>query len=515
MIARAFALVAAWAALLAIGAPAHAEWYEASSDNFVIYADVNEEDMLAFADQLERYHSAVEAFTGRTLDPPSPSNRVTVFVVGSRADVRRLAGNRDIAGFYIARPSGSVAFLPNFRRREGTEDLSILLHEYAHHFIALTDRFARPLWMSEGEAEFLSAARFMEDGSVLFGVPPYHRILEIFFAKDDVISTYDLLRYDPTAQQNRRQPPAVYGKSWLLYHYLTMNEERAGELDEYWLRVLNGTPSVEAGEEVFGNLSMLDQLLDRHWRDRESITPFRIEPDQITTGDISLRALSDGEAAMMDIRFQTQRGISREDAADLADDARAIASRHAEDPYALTILAEAEYAAGNDGGAIDAADRAIARNPELTAPYVYKGLALFRMAREMSDPEQKRAAYERAMEPFLALNRLENDHTLPLIYLFRSYVEQGAVPSEEAQAALFRAAELAPFDQELWLIVGMMHMNDGRIVKAREALLPIATDPHGGEKARQVRDLLAFLATKQEGEAVPILGAIAAYYAEE
>src|SRR5687768_18162969 len=103
--------VIALAALLAADA-ARADWLEASSPHFVVYADDSERDIRRFSEQLERYHAGMARVTGRTLPPPSPSNRVTVFVVKSEREMRRLSGNRMIAGFYIPRAGGSVAFVP-------------------------------------------------------------------------------------------------------------------------------------------------------------------------------------------------------------------------------------------------------------------------------------------------------------------------------------------------------------------------------------------------------------------
>ena len=60
------------ALLSAVAVPAHADWYEASSDHFVIYADDSEKDVREFATNLERYHSAMEFITGKQDTKPSP-----------------------------------------------------------------------------------------------------------------------------------------------------------------------------------------------------------------------------------------------------------------------------------------------------------------------------------------------------------------------------------------------------------------------------------------------------------
>ena len=72
-------------ALFLVAATAHAEWLEASSDHFVIYSDQNEEATRGFAERLERFHAAMAHVFGKQQTKPGPSNRVTIFVVSSRA----------------------------------------------------------------------------------------------------------------------------------------------------------------------------------------------------------------------------------------------------------------------------------------------------------------------------------------------------------------------------------------------------------------------------------------------
>lgn len=521
-------IAATWAlfcrALIALVAPAmaaaaaQAAWHEASSDHFVIYADDEEEDIRLYAENLERYHSALEHFTGRKIGKPSPSNRVKVYAVGSAGAVRKLAGTPGIAGFYLPRAQGSVAFVQDIKNKEGYPDLStvVLLHEYAHHFFSSTNRFAMPLWMNEGAAEYVSNAYFREDGSVFLGLPVSRRDFTIFWKDEEKTPVSELLDLDWDRLKGRtvKAKNSFYGRSWLLYHYLSTSEERDGQLRDYWIEVLKGTPSLEAGQSVFGDLGVLERQLDRYFRDREKKN-YHVTPDEISVSPVTLRALTEGETAMMNVRIRGERGIAKEDAAKLAATARKVAEQHPEDAAVLTILAKAEYDAGNDKAAIDASNRSLALDATQTDAYVNKGMAAFRQARLLTDPAEKNAAYQRAMEPLRALQRFESDHTIPLIYAYRSFAERGAVPSDEAKEALVRAAQLAPFDQELWLITGMMHMNDGRIADAKVALQPLASAPHGGEKADQVRNLLAFLADKPEGRPIPVQAAISAYFVEE
>lgn len=481
--------------------PAWADWHEASSDHFVIYADDKERDIQRFAEELERYHSAMASLTGRATEKPSPSNRVVIYVVGSQRDIRELAGgkSRTIAGFYIPRAGGSRAFVQEIRHQKGYPHVStiVLLHEYAHHFLISSSRAPMPRWLGEGAAEFFAAATFNDDGSLMIGRAAQHRAGELVRA--DPVHVRELLDPELYRQQKSSRYDAFYGQSWLLYHYLTFSRERDGQLAQYQLNMIDGMGSLAAGEAAFGDLDALERELKSYLRGQ--FMTFTIESDKLTTGPVSLRKLPPGEAEIMPLVIRSQRGVDAEEAAKVLVAARAIASRHPQDPGVLAALAEAEFDAGNDAEAISSADRAIALDPANKNALIQKGYALFR---QTSKADDRAAAFTAAMKPFEALNALENDHPLPLIYYFRSYAERGAVPPENARAALARAAELAPFDLGLQLTTAMMLITERKHSDARFFLAPIAASPHGGRAAEKARQLLDLLAQTPDGERLDI-----------
>jgi hypothetical protein len=169
--------------LLLLPSAAHAEWLEASSEHFVVYANDSDRDIRRFSDQLERYHAAMAFVSNVELDKPSPSNRVNVYVVKNDKAVRELDGSnrKFLSGFYIPRAGASLAIVPQVQASSGTAEWSmiVLLHEYAHHFIISTSSFPLPRWLSEGAAEFFASASFERDGSVGIGRAAIHRAAEI------------------------------------------------------------------------------------------------------------------------------------------------------------------------------------------------------------------------------------------------------------------------------------------------------------------------------------------------
>jgi hypothetical protein len=129
---------------LAASSPARAAWREASSEHFLIYSEQNEAQLKEFASRLERFDAAMRLVRGLPNEPMGAANRVTVYVVDSVAEVQKLhgpgssRGDFRIAGFYIPRATGSLAFTPRWAGSDGKFDTDaqiVLLHEYAHDFM--------------------------------------------------------------------------------------------------------------------------------------------------------------------------------------------------------------------------------------------------------------------------------------------------------------------------------------------------------------------------------------------
>ncbi len=487
-----------WLFVIVCAAPAHARWHEAQTDHFVIYADDSAKDVQAFAEMLENYHSAMELLTGQKVEGLSPSNRVVIFAVGNERELQRLfGGDRYIQGFYIPRAGFSRAFVQDVKvnRKDLDKAMQVLLHEYAHHFLMSNSRFAMPRWLSEGAAEFYSSAQFPRSGNVSIGRPAIHRAYELNYADD--VSIEELLDEDVYSAKKRTRYDAFYGRAWLLYHYLTFSNERKGQLSAYWLALAQGGKPLVAAEQAFGDLGSLEKDIDRYAQARRMLS-FNLTPEMLPpAGKITVREVSEGHAAVLPLIIRSQRGVDAEEATAIVQEVRKIATLFPKDGRVFAALAEAEFDAGDDLRAIAAADRAISLDPAEPNAYIQKGYALFRMAEEA---EEKDAAYARAMQPFTALNKIENDHPLPLIYFYRSFTARGAVPVETARHALERAAQLAPFDQSLWFETGLMQAQEGKLDFAIASLSPIANHPHGGSMAASAGALIAAMENAPEGQ---------------
>ena len=497
-----FRLFSVVTALFFFASPAHAEWRRASSDHFVVYSESRAADLRDFAETLERFHKAMELETGVTIPSPSPSSRLTVYMVGNDRELKELYGNRNsnVAGFYVPRASGSIAFVPFIKIGSGGPDFSftVLLHEYAHHFLISSSRHAMPRWLSEGSAEYFASARFHSDGSVDIGLPNNDRAWEL--ANASKVSLDQLFDREKYRQKRGRSYDAFYGRSWLLYHYLRFEESREGQLNRYRASLNGGMDPLAAAQAAFGDLGQLEGEL-RAYNKRRRMAGMRFGKEVVTIGKIDVSDLSEGHSAMMDVIMQSARGVTTEQAADLLVKARAIANNYPADPAVQAGLAEAEYDAEDDTAAIAAAERALKFDATNKKALIFKGLALFRQAQ---GAEERDVAYRAAMKPFQQLNAIENDHPLPLIYFYRSFTERGRAPSDQAEHALERALQLAPFDHDLALQVATMHASKGNAELASYILAPIAANPHGGERAAFAVALSDALSNVPEGTPINV-----------
>lgn len=473
-------------ALLA-ASPALADWHEASSDHFVVYADAPAQDLTRFAANLERYHAALALVTGQANAVPSPSNRVTVYVVGSAAQVRKLYGDRPqarfVGGFYVPRAGRTMAIVPDISTARSTDadrTLQTLLHEYAHHFLITTSSFPIPPWANEGAAEFFSSAGFEKDGQVTIGRPNPGRLNQLKVMQ--ALPVEQLV--DPGTRVLGDTP--FYAQSWLLYHYLVMGGPRKGQLTRYFDALVKGQKPVDAARGTFGDLAALGQELGTYSR-RPKFTTIVIKGQALTTGPVTLRRLPDGEAAAMPLRIRQHRGLEKDELAEVAAEARSLAARFVQDAAVQTVLAEAEYDAGNDAAAIAAADAALGLDQRQVNARVQKGLAQFRLASK----SRAAADFKTARDTFVDLNHLENDHPLPLVYYYRSFVAQRQPPSPLAVQGLERAAVLAPYDLALRMNLAVQQLREGRLADARFNLAPVAYAPHGGRMGGIARAMLA------------------------
>jgi hypothetical protein len=467
------------AALIA-AAPVRAAWRVAESAHFIIYSEDKPESLRAFAEELERFDAAMRYLRKLEATADSHSNKLTIFQVSNVGAVQKMIGGgrgaANVYGFYNGRAGNSIAFVPRRAGSGSSWDLdaqTVLLHEYAHHFMFRNYPAAFPLWFSEGWAEFNATARFVKDGSVDLGMPAGHRAASLFYATPLPLPT--LLEAD-RRKLNAEATDVLYGKGWLLTHYLSFNKARDGQLGAYLLAINKGRPSLAAGTEAFGDLKALDRELDRYKKGRMSY--LRIPANQISIAAITLRELSPGADAIMPVMMQSRRGVDAESAKTVLKEARAAAAPYPEDPFVQLATAEAEIDAGNLAQADKAADLVLKAEPANVRALIYKGRVA--IARLTEADKATAEDWKMARRWFTRANRAEPGAPEPLIHFYTSFAAEGEKPTPNAVEGLRAAIALAAEDDGLRLMLGRQMLVDGKGEDARAALAPVAYHPHGG-----------------------------------
>ena len=468
-----------WVSLLGLATPAEATWREARSAHFIVYSEDKPQALKEFATELERFDAAMRVLRGLPQTTDSPNNRLTIFQVSSIAAVQKILGmtGSNIAGVYNGHAGNSIAFVP--RRTGGGWSIdaqTVLLHEYAHHFMYRNYPAAFPVWFSEGYAEFNSTARFVADGAVDLGLPAQHRAGGLFYLNPLPVTT--LMEAD-TRRLSDDAREVLYGRGWLLTHYLSFAKEREGQLARYLLAINQGKSSMDAATQTFGDLRQLDRELDRYKQGRMAY--LRVPASKIAIAPVEIRDLSEGASAIMPVMMRSRRGVDEEAAKEVVQDARRLAAPYPDDPFVQLALAEAEIDAGHLAEADQAADRVLKAEPGNVRALVFKGRVAVARLKEAKSPSAE--DWKQVRRWFVRANRAEPGAPDPLIEFYQSFPAEGVKPTPNAVEGLRASAALAPEDQEVRLMLGHQYLEDGKAAEARAALAPAAYSPHGGPVA--------------------------------
>ena len=487
---------------LSIGAatPAQAAWHEAKSKHFVIYGDAREGEMRRFAERLERIDQAVR-FVRKMDDPPlTDSNKLTIFMLTNQDSIAKLAGSSLVAGFYIPRVSGAVAFVP---RKAGSAEWElnsegIFIHEYAHHLQLQDTSAALPEWLVEGFAEFFTTAKVRPDGSVDIGLPPQHRGFTLL--SSTLSLPVEQLVLGRGKITDGELVDLFYGRSWALTHYLTFKQERAGQLGRYLAALHSGQAPLDAARASFGDLARLDRELAQYIR--TNVPGQRVHSRVLTVGEIQTRQLRNGEAAIMEVRIRSDRGVNEKTAPGVAAEARRIAAAYPTDPAVQVALSEAEFDVRDYKAAEAAADRALAADPRNVEAMIYKGRALTEQAKASGQP----ANWASIRAWFTRANKADVEAPEPLYRFYETYLLEGVKPPPAAVDALLYSAVLVPQDRTVrWTAVQQLLL-DNKLAQAREWFAPLAYSPHASKEAREAAGkVMEALAKGDRPEAIKLL----------
>ena len=443
--------------------------------------------MRAYSLRLEKFDQAVRRLQKVDDPPPGEAGRVTIFILPNNEAVSKMIHGQKttVAGYYIPRAGGSVAFVP--RKGEGFDENdsaeNTLFHEYAHHLMYQSVDTVLPPWLVEGFAEFYGAARFEGKDTVRLAMPAESRaygLTQIARPKPEHLfgAGVDMLAHEDVVE-------AFYAWSWLYTHYLTFSDERSGQLDRYLALLRTGTEPMAAARSAFGDLGKLGDDANRYLR-RNTFKNWAVTRPPPDPSTISVRPLRAGEVAILPTVMKL-RGTRMKDPAGVAAEARAVAASHSADAKVMAALAEAELAADNHAAAEKAAIRATELDPASSDAWILRGRAQMEIASGGGSDEQ----WANIRANFLKANALDKEDAEPLLLFYQSYGRAGQAATKNAKDGLDYALVLAPQDDGLRLTAAYQQLLDKRVEEARQSLLPLAFSPHPGKQRELSRKAVA------------------------
>ncbi|MBS0421957.1 MAG: DUF1570 domain-containing protein [Proteobacteria bacterium] len=470
---------------LLLSAPAQAAWKAASSDNFIVYSDGSDSELLSFTQRVERFDQVLRIMTGLNA-PPAPV-KVRIYLVGSDSVVHELdfSHRGHLAGFYAARISGGIAVVNRTRaHNEFAMDGEIVLyHEYSHHYMEQYFPAAYPIWYQEGFAEYFAPTKFDKDGVVEVGKVEMPRLPALY--NEEWLSTQQLMTATldnlPEKQWNQ-----FYAQGWLLTHYLFSTPARHDQFKEYLHLRAQGVAHEEALQKAF-NLTdeQLGKELHKYFGKGTVLVKLLTAASLKQVPTVSLRTLSQPEADCLLPTVHVELGVSDTDKTKLLEQVRATAKHLPGNEYAQVMLGEAEARYGDAARARELLQAQVEATPDNRAALL--SLAALELQADQADHEARLAADRRARKLAVKANKLDSNDPEALYFFYLSFMHEDNGPSQNAIAALAQAYNNLPQFQPFALAQARQDLHDGKPDSAVAELKPIAYSPHGGKYAQKMR----------------------------
>jgi hypothetical protein len=474
---------------LALASPASAAWLEASSDNFVVYSDGNEEKLVDDTRRVEKFDQLLRLMTG-TQAPAVPVKLRLYLVVGTRAVGALYPGDRDDLGGFYTSSDRSAIIVADRAWRSSEYALSaqaVLFHEYSHHFVRQYFSHAYPQWYDEGFAEYLSATRFEKDGSIVVGGVPKARV--------PALNSRNWL---PTAQLmsdrfefNSAGWQLFYAQGWLLTHYLLDSPQRHAQLDRYLVLRSRGAPHADALQKAFGLTdSQLESELRAYFH-AERLDYMRINGARFSVPNVSVRRLPEVESALLlpALRVELGAGANKSEGAKLVREIAAQQAAYPGNDYARLVLAEAESKYGSPARAAELLQPLIGEDS--TQSRALLDMARLRLQSTQADTAARLEDDLRARALVVRASRLLPNDPETLLLFYQSFAHEPGGPTQDAVDGLIRAHGLLPRNTEIAMLTAREKARAHDPKGAIAVLQPIAYSPHAGADGRKARALIA------------------------
>lgn len=470
------------AAAFALASPAKAEWLRGESEHFIVYGDTSERAMTRYVQKLERFDQLLRLYLPAQSEFIAP--KLPIYMVRSTAQMREVWPDipREVGGFY-ARGEERIFAMAG----EGGENDSVLLHEYAHHYMFQHFNAPYPAWFVEGFAEYYSTAE-LTPSRVRIGLNSPGRMNSLT-GGSNTWGSMDALLSSRRTGRNRIVGHAFYAQSWALTHYLMSTPERQAMLSAYLRAVGGGADPVEA---LDGTINRTPEQLQGDVQ-RYISGPIQNFTPQHTfiDAEVDIRSLTAAERDSLWLDLRLARFVPEPLRAGNLQEARTLYERHSGEPMPARVLAQAYLDMEQPAEAVAVLAPIVAANPGDALSLRMLAVSLMDQGDAEESAERKADLYAQA-RPHLA-RAYQQEAGDYRIYLALARNREGApgYPTENDLQTLVLAAELAPQLPSVRMKAARGLMHHGQHVQAILLLRPIANDPHGGSNLTAVRTLLS------------------------
>lgn len=450
------------------------DWREYRSETINVYSNLTRPAVLKLIEDVERAGPYLAKITGfKESKAPLP---VTMYLFRSQAEFRNVIGARQILGVYRSTLGGgrsaTTGSTPIDKRKLGGRQ--VVLHEFAHHYLAQLSPLNYPVWYIEGFADIVSTIVYSKK-KVRIGAPLIPRITPLNDRKSWAPLPEILYARNPDIGKRGewRGRDRFYAQSWLLAHMVQISPKFQAGRDDFLNKISSGVNPLEAIESSFNmTRKQFESNFSNHWKGGQlPFVEFKTQPFSEPT--INIRSLNKNESEAIGWRAQLDFAETRERHAELIIDIHGELSNK-DNPELRVILSEALLAYERPDKAGAQIDLVLAKQPNHAAAKFLReriniDIAIRRLEALGEDAikDYDFASIKSTLQKILYKNR-DDSHALYMMGLTH-FLD----PTDEkgmATTYLKHSLELLPQNNEVRLMLAKSLIKDGAFDGACTAL---------------------------------------------
>lgn len=451
--------------------PALAEtWFELKSENFIIYSDARDEQIIKIAEDLEYFRYFLQTLT----IVEDTSSVIPLEIYGyknSRKFHSELKVDYNILGFYTHNFHGTFAYgdfakvlLGNLTGRE------ILFHEYVHFFMRQFSSVKYPRWYDEGFADYLATFTY-DEGTVKIGEAVYNRVYSLrndrWVPFEEIIGSNN---WGEVADDNNVSEATLYAQAWFLVHYLSSETERKQKLLKYLQALDNGKSFDAAFEEIFQMpIKAMGMELKDYWDGRQlPYTQYNFNNIQFKP-KIKIRELSKEEGDFIKLKAISHRVPYEYDLKKFQKKVNKFIKKYPNSIKAKTLLAEKLLF--QDDKEIEQLGEDIIREilkdkSDISQVNALMGVIQFYKSRDATNNEEKEKFILSSREYLTKAVELDTKNVFAQFYLGFVYLFHGAKQPLQGINAMGIALDLMPQHLSIQFHYALINARYGNLEEA-------------------------------------------------